>query len=839
MMEKDKDYFAFISYKSEDVEWATWLQHELEHYHLPASFNGRTDVPQELRPVFRDIDELSAGNLSEQIRQALINSQNLIVICSPQAADSPWVNQEIETFISLGRTDRIFPFIVEGNSPSDFFPPALRNLPKDEERLGGDVSKKGRDAAFVKVVAGMLGVGFDSLWNRYEKEKAEEERKIREQRDNLLRLQSRFLAEKANPLIEEGDYITPRLIALEALPKDLENPDRPYTSEAEALLRKASEDNCVILRGHTGNVRNAIYSPDNKLIVSASGDETIRLWDAKTGKCLNTFEGYYDPVAFSPDGKLLVSGSEDNTISIWDVSTGTVISTMTGHHDVVNSVAFSPNGVLLVSGSEDNTISIWSVKTGEMLRIIEGHSERVNSVSFSSDGNYIVSASKDKTIKIWNSETGRYVMTLIGHMESVASAVFSPDNLRVYSYSWDGTARIWSSKTGECIRIIRENAEGYGFCNAVFSPSGRYMAAISETSIIKKATNTTPEMSQEIDVLKIWDISTGMCIREFGEIEFNSNISFSPNEKFIAISQYNHLIRIIGTDEKKHYLNLSGHWGVVNSVTFSYDGKLLLSSSFDQTVRLWDAESGVCLMTTNDPKESYTSALFSPDAKHFVTTSTDHSKKSIIRIWETNTGKSIRTLQGQPGGVFYAGYCLDGKTIISVSYTSASYDTNIRYWDAETGECLKSVNDYFINPSQISPNGKYYVFVPDNSRNSIELWDLEKRERLHSIVDGHKDQILAIAFSPDSKYVVTGSGDGTTKIWSVESGKHIKTLTYLLYAIRSIAFSPDGKRIAVAPGHNDIAIFDFPPLQQLITEARDLLKEREFTQEEKEMYYLE
>ena len=244
-MKQEKEYFAFISYKSEDVEWATWLQNELEHYHLPASFNGRTDVPKELRPVFRDIDELSAGNLPDQIKQALTNSQNLIVICSPQAAESPWVNQEVETFISLGRTDRIFPFIVEGNSPSEFFPPALRNLPKNEERLGGDVSKKGRDAAFVKVVAGMLGVGFDSLWNRYEKEKAEEERKQREQRDKLMISQSRFLVEKANDLVDKGDSYTARLLALEALPKDLDNPDRPYISEAEAVLRKADLSNNV------------------------------------------------------------------------------------------------------------------------------------------------------------------------------------------------------------------------------------------------------------------------------------------------------------------------------------------------------------------------------------------------------------------------------------------------------------------------------------------------------------------------------------------------------------------------------------------------------------------
>lgn len=101
-MEQEKEYFAFISYKSEDDEWAIWLQHELEHYHLPASFNGRTDLRQELRPVFRDIDELSAGNLPEQIQRALENSQNLIVVCSPQAAASTPDDKKIMTLLEDG-----------------------------------------------------------------------------------------------------------------------------------------------------------------------------------------------------------------------------------------------------------------------------------------------------------------------------------------------------------------------------------------------------------------------------------------------------------------------------------------------------------------------------------------------------------------------------------------------------------------------------------------------------------------------------------------------------------------------------------------------------------------
>ena len=231
-MEQNKEYFVFISYSSLDNEWAIWLRHELEHYHLPASFNGRTDVRNNLRKVFRDRDELCAGpEWDEQVQKALEDTNNLIVICSPHSAKSEAVNKEVETFIALGKEDHIFPFIVEGDKPEDCFPPALRH-----SKLGGDVNKDGgRDSAFIKVVAGMLKVSFPSLWNRYEIEKAEEERKIREQRD---------------------------------LPKDLENPDRPYVPEGEAVLRKCHglKSKKIQLLG----VSSAMFTPNDSFVIATT-----------------------------------------------------------------------------------------------------------------------------------------------------------------------------------------------------------------------------------------------------------------------------------------------------------------------------------------------------------------------------------------------------------------------------------------------------------------------------------------------------------------------------------------------------------------------------------------
>ena len=175
-----KKYFAFISYKREDEDWAKWFQNELENYHLPSTLNGRKDInfeelPKQFRPVFRDIDELKAGNLPEQIYSALKDSLNLVVICSHLLADddeAKWVNKEISDFIEIGEREgadnvrHIFPFIIDGiphaGDERECFPKVLRKLSEEQERIGGNVNEGGdvtdesRDRAFVKVLAGML-----------------------------------------------------------------------------------------------------------------------------------------------------------------------------------------------------------------------------------------------------------------------------------------------------------------------------------------------------------------------------------------------------------------------------------------------------------------------------------------------------------------------------------------------------------------------------------------------------------------------------------------------------------------------------------------------------------
>lgn len=896
----EKKYFAFISYKSEDVEWATWLQHELEHYHLPASFNGRDDVPKELRPVFRDVDELCAGNLPKQINEALFNSQNLIVICSPQAAKSPWVNQEVETFMSFGRTEHIFPFIIEGSTPSEFFPPALLNLPKDDERLGGDINKKGRDAAFVKVVAGMLGMAFDLLWNRYEKEKAEEERKQREQRNKLLISQSRFVAEKADTLTSKGDNNMALRLLLEVLPTDIANPNRPCPSEVEASMRRAyGRSNAV----HSIKSKTPYYVailPNQKHLFSVFFPQTVCIWDLSSGACVMKRESLvnmYELIDLCPDGKIFATVSEGNTISLWDTEMIFCYKTFGGQASNINAIKFSPNGGKIVAASNDGTVRIWDVKRGRIIRTLKAHSEPVLAVCFTLDSKRIITSAKKRMsiwdvdtghclkviktpagdvaiislshdgdkiattmkdsckIQLWNIKSGECIGILDGHEMKVTSAIFCPNGKHILSTSYDKTIRLWDILTGHCLQIWE------GHTDAV--------DAVTCTRTMDSIVSVSDDMT-----IRVWDNTPYPCLYTLaGHADVITSIAYSPDGHFLISSSHDKTIRVWNATNGRCLYILEGHTGWVQKAVFSYDGTIILSASTDSTIRLWNAFDGKCLYVFKGHACGVSHLLISPDGKKFVSASDD----GTILIWDILTRQLICSIAGQlnmgirsitlsPGGDTVA-FTLEYGTDIFVHDVStgqrkrvlkghilaiekllfspdghilfsASYDKTARLWNMASGQCIRKYEGLPDYGSPIAINDSQIAFCI--GYHNILLNNITSSEYPLSL---DASGAISLSFSQDGKYLMSYHSSTDCKciinIWNANDGVLLQTIYDVASDGNEAIFNPNGKQIATHRLCGTIKIWDFRPLQELIDNTRTRFESNPLTQEERKKYYLE
>ncbi|PVH68540.1 hypothetical protein DL98DRAFT_599436 [Cadophora sp. DSE1049] len=487
------------------------------------------------------------------------------------------------------------------------------------------------------------------------------------------------------------------------------------------------------LEGHTQYVTSVAFSPDGKQIISGSHDRTVRRWDATTGQqllpALKGHNNVVSSVAFSLDGKQIVSGSYDKTIRRWDATTGQqLLPTLEGDAYWITSVAFSPNGKQIISGSGDTKIRRWDVAIGKQLQpAFKGHTKSITSIAFSPDSKKIVSGSEDRTVRLWDTATGELLLPAFeGHISPVTSVAYSPDGKQIVSGFRDKTIRCWDTATGE---LLLPAFEGHisPVTSVAFSPNGKQIVSGSEDKTVR-----------------LWDTATGELLPPAFE----------------------------------------GHIDIVTSVAFSPDGKQIVSGSGDTTVRRWDTTTVELLLPAFEGHTSkITSVAFSPDGKQIVSGSEDKT----IRLWDTATGKLLPpAFEGHINIVTSVAFSPDGKQIVSVS----TIDQTLRLWDVATGALLMSEGlsepRALITPFVFSPTCKYIAFP--SKYMTLRLWDTMTRATLQLEVT--LDSIKSIAFSADSKLIMTLSRDSKIQFWNSATGAGIQ----LREGLRewSKAFSLDG-----------------------------------------------
>lgn len=331
-------YFAFISYKREDEKWAKKLQNRLETYRLPAIIRKeRIDIPKTLKPIFRDKTDLSGVLLERKLNDELERSKFLIVICSPNAVKSKWVNKEIDHFIALGRTDSIIPVIVKGDPDAPdlierSLPESLLKL-RDEgnELLAIHMTRTGERKAFIQLVATILDIDFDKLWIRD---------RIRRRRRILARIFGIglpllvFIAYMSASVLFSSAYSYIKgarqqmelgnNVGAQLLLKEVENAfwlfDKSMIPAYKKRVVYRSPDLPYAIAKHDGAIRVACFTPEGDYFATAGENNTVRIWKTENGERVKElhFDSPVRALSFGYGTPLLVCYHDNRMVTLTD-----------------------------------------------------------------------------------------------------------------------------------------------------------------------------------------------------------------------------------------------------------------------------------------------------------------------------------------------------------------------------------------------------------------------------------------------------------------------------------------------------------------------------------------
>lgn len=602
-------------------------------------------------------------------------------------------------------------------------------------------------------------------------------------------------------------------------------------------LGQKQEPRLVLPVGHTGSINSAVFSPDDKLVITQSRDGSVKIWDAENGKelkdifhenyqCIginntgslaffasknkpviihelikdsikilpNKYNQNYSRVFFNKDNTLVTAFNDgpenDSLVCVWNLVTNELV----GNFLVDNCLAIdiSKNNKLLLTITYSKKIQVWDLVNNNIL--LELDSITYNYIRFSSDSKSLLIDTGQNKLKIIEINGRREINFNDNYKVNFASSLSENDNgLIFYDYN---PLSILKTETGEVINLKRYFGYVYSHC---FSHDNKYLTTTSKDSITRLWEVQTGNLlksfkggskriysvsfsnddkklltAEDNGDTRIWDVDTGKELVVLKGYSKSVRSKLCPKNKFVVnYSKNKAWIWNIETGENNHLLER--HTGLIYDVQFSANNKLIVTSSSDSTCRIWELSTGKLLYTLPGHKDAVISSVFSSNDQYLTTILQDNS----AWIWDINKKQIIRKIKHTDDGRKVKLFDRDNENGVEHNYYSHFLVTN-------------------------SDGTKILTSYGDSS--FAKVWDAQTGEVLF-MLNENSFFLRDARFSIDNKYIATMT-DSNTYIWNAKTGELIHHLNYHKDNVEYSFFSADGKYLATSSWDSTIVIWE-------------------------------
>jgi WD40 repeat protein len=434
------------------------------------------------------------------------------------------------------------------------------------------------------------------------------------------------------------------------------------------------------LPGHDDYVTSCLVTSSGQL-VSASRDQSVRVWDLATGKCIHTLQqtgvtpstgarrteeqGWINTLALMPDGRHVLAAAGDGSFFRWDLGSGRCVQHFGAGQGRVDACAILHDGRYVLCGMADGSIVVWDLAREQRVLSFQAHEAAVSAIAVTADGQRILSASYDRSIRLWDVGGQERLGSQEGHEAPVIACAMTSDGRIAVSASEDGTLKVWEVATGACRATLAGHADLVTAC-AISSDGRRVLSGARDGSV------------------RVWNFDNAHTAVAAGHQGPVSGCAILPDGRMLTSSHApGGALLLRDPDDLMRSVELAVHGGAVDGLAVTPDGTCAMSISRDGIAYVWNVASRRSVRLLLVPTAQPVCGALTPDHRRAVLARQD-GKLEVIDIESRNI---VHVIPGHVQSVLGCAVSVDGTRVFTVSE-----DGTLRVFDLETGKCLATLH---------------------------------------------------------------------------------------------------------------------------------------------------